>query len=68
MKIETYGTVEGSIARALRGTGGFGYDPLFLPDAYPGRHMAELSPAEKHAISHRGQAMREAVSKLLALA
>lgn len=50
------GTVEGAIARAPRGAGGFGYDPVFvLPD---GRHMAELDSAEKHAISHRGQALQ----------
>ena len=40
-----------------RGTGGFGYDPAFLPDDIPdGRTMAELDPAEKDAISHRGRA------------
>jgi len=52
------GRCEGRIATALRGEGGFGYDPLFLPDATPGRTMAELSPEEKNAISHRGQAAR----------
>ncbi|MFT5679653.1 MAG: XTP/dITP diphosphohydrolase [Myxococcota bacterium] len=50
------GTCEGSIATALRGAGGFGYDPLFLPDARPGRTMAELSGEDKNAISHRGRA------------
>jgi len=50
------GYCEGSIAMALRGAGGFGYDPLFLPDARPGQTMAELSAADKNAISHRGQA------------
>lgn len=48
------GTCEGTIAREPRGTYGFGYDPVFvLPD---GRTMAELPPAEKHRISHRGRA------------
>ena len=52
------GTCEGSIARAKRGDGGFGYDPVFLPDAYPGRTLAEVSEEEKNAVSHRGQAIR----------
>jgi XTP/dITP diphosphohydrolase len=51
------GTCEGRIGRAPRGENGFGYDPLFLPDARPGRTMAELRPDEKDAISHRGAAM-----------
>jgi XTP/dITP diphosphohydrolase len=53
------GTVEGTIATTLQGVGGFGYDPLFLPDATPGRSMAELTPREKDAISHRGHAFRQ---------
>ena len=52
------GTCEGSIATARRGSGGFGYDPVFLPDAYPGRTLAEVSEEEKNAVSHRGKAMR----------
>ncbi|MDI6692610.1 MAG: XTP/dITP diphosphatase [Anaerosomatales bacterium] len=52
------GVCEGSIGFEPRGSGGFGYDPLFLPDATPGRTMAELSPDEKSAISHRGSALR----------
>ena len=52
------GTCEGRIATARRGSGGFGYDPVFLPDAYPGRTLAEVSEAEKNAVSHRGKAMR----------
>jgi len=51
------GTVEGRIALAPRGTGGFGYDPIFLPQGHD-RTFAEMSAAEKHAISHRGQALR----------
>lgn len=50
------GTVEGQIADQARGSGGFGYDPLFLPDDQPGRAMAQLKPEEKDAISHRGRA------------
>ena len=52
------GTCEGSIGTELCGAGGFGYDPLFLPDATPGRSMAQLSLEEKTAISHRGSALR----------
>jgi len=56
------GTCEGVIAEAPRGTGGFGYDPAFVPDdLVDGRTMAELSPAEKDAISHRGLAARALV-------
>jgi XTP/dITP diphosphohydrolase len=53
------GSCEGQIGEEARGRGGFGYDPLFLPRATPGRTMAELSPAEKDAVSHRGAAMAE---------
>lgn len=52
------GTCEGVIGFEPRGDGGFGYDPLFLPAAMPGRTMAELELAEKNAISHRGAALR----------
>ncbi len=46
----------GGIARAPRGAGGFGYDPIFVPDGAD-RSAAELSPAEKDAASHRGRAL-----------
>lgn len=50
----------GRLTHAPRGDGGFGYDPAVVPDDYDdGRTMAELSPAEKDAISHRGRAARE---------
>ena len=52
------GTCEGRIGLEPTGEGGFGYDPLFLPDATPGRTMAQLAPGEKNAISHRGAALR----------
>ena len=50
-------SVEGRILRAARGSGGFGYDPLFLIDEL-GKTTAELAPEEKHRISHRGKALR----------
>jgi XTP/dITP diphosphohydrolase len=50
-------TVEGRILRSPRGANGFGYDPLFFIDAQ-GRTTAELSPDQKHQISHRGKALR----------
>jgi len=53
------GACTGTLAADARGSGGFGYDPAFLPDDVPdGRTMAELSDAEKDAISHRGRAAR----------
>ena len=56
------GQLEGRIATERRGTGGFGYDPVFeLPD---GRMLAELSHDEKNAISHRGQAVKALAAAL----
>jgi XTP/dITP diphosphohydrolase len=52
------GIVEGTIADAPRGSGGFGYDPLVQPVEGDGRTFAEMSPDEKHAISHRARAFR----------
>ncbi len=58
------GTWEGAIGRETRGANGFGYDPIFrTPD---GRSAAELSAAEKDAVSHRGQAVRAAIRWLRA--
>jgi XTP/dITP diphosphohydrolase len=54
---ETQCTVEGVVAPEPRGTGGFGYDPMFLYPPY-GRTLAEVSADEKAAVSHRGQAFR----------
>lgn len=53
------GACEGRIGLAPRGAGGFGYDPLFMPEETPGQAMAELSSDEKNAISHRGRAFRQ---------
>ena len=52
------GRVDGSIARAPRGSNGFGYDPLFLPAETPGSTLAELGAQEKNRLSHRGRALR----------
>lgn len=60
------GEVKGLIAHAPRGSNGFGYDPVFLlPDR--GLTTAELPSAEKHAVSHRGEAARKARALLLKL-
>ncbi|CAA9309253.1 MAG: Nucleoside 5-triphosphatase RdgB (dHAPTP, dITP, XTP-specific) [uncultured Frankineae bacterium] len=58
------GHLRGWVARAPRGTGGFGYDPLLVPDGLDVT-TAELSAAEKDAISHRGQAFRTLAPRLL---
>lgn len=63
------GVLEGTIARSKRGSGGFGYDPVFIPDEIPAPDgslvpnterltLAQLSEEDKNAISHRGKAMR----------
>ena len=51
------GQVEGRLIRAPRGSGGFGYDPIFLPDGF-GQTTAEMTAEAKDAISHRGRAFR----------
>ena len=61
------GRCEGTLATEPRGSGGFGYDPAFIPadtDTDDDRTMAELSPDEKNAISHRGRAARELATHL----
>jgi len=57
------GAVEGSIAGEENGEGGFGYDPLFVPEGET-RTFAEMGPEEKHALSHRGRALRAAADFL----
>ena len=61
----TEGRVDGIILEAPRGSGGFGYDPLFF---YPplGKTFAELDPEEKFAVSHRGEAFRKLLNDLTA--
>ena len=58
------GVVEGRIARDLRGENGFGYDPVFVPIEGDGRSFAEMNSDEKHAISHRGRALRALAAQL----
>jgi XTP/dITP diphosphohydrolase len=66
---ETRGTCRGRIAGSPRGSGGFGYDPIFEPAAEPpgGRTLGLYSPAEKHAISHRARAARAMAPRLARL-
>jgi XTP/dITP diphosphohydrolase len=61
------GTWPGSIVHEPRGVGGFGYDPVFLPSGSD-RTAAQLSPAEKDAVSHRGRALALLVPTLRELA
>jgi XTP/dITP diphosphohydrolase len=62
-EIAGIGSCEGRIGFEPRGTGGFGYDPWFIPER-ESRTMAELTAEEKHAISHRGKALRGLADKL----
>lgn len=65
-EITAVGTVEGVIAPAPRGRGGFGYDSVFVPVEGDGRTFAEMAPEEKHALSHRGRAFRSLAAGVLA--
>ncbi len=57
-EVATEGVSQGTIAAAPRGTTGFGYDPVFVPDDGGGRTFAEMTAAEKDELSHRGRALR----------
>jgi XTP/dITP diphosphohydrolase len=67
--ITARGTCRGRIAAEPRGTGGFGYDPIFEPASEPagGRTFGLWTPAEKNAISHRARAARSLAPRLVAL-
>lgn len=52
------GIMDGTIAREKSGRGGFGYDPIFIPDEYPGLTAADITENQKNEISHRGKALR----------
>jgi XTP/dITP diphosphohydrolase len=58
------GVLSGTIAGVARGTNGFGYDPVFVPDGGDGRTFAEMRPEEKDAVSHRGRAFRALAGEL----
>src|SRR6478672_11991681 len=66
-EIVVHGEWTGYLVRAPRGTNGFGYDPIFVPDGED-RTSAELTPEEKDALSHRGRALRALLPHLRALA
>ncbi len=59
------GEVEGHIADEATGSGTFGYDPVFIPNEGDGRSFAAMSPRDKHALSHRGRALRACAQLLL---
>lgn len=64
-EVAAHGVVEGTIAADRRGGGGFGYDPVFVPDGGDGRTYAEMSIGEKNARSHRARAFRALAVGLL---
>lgn len=63
-ELVAHGVCEGRIAAEERGARGFGYDCVFIPEAGDGRTFAEMSDAEKNAVSHRGRAVRSVVATL----
>lgn len=58
------GVLEGTITTSPRGGGGFGYDPVFSPSDEDGRTLAQMTPDQKNAVSHRGRALRALAEKL----
>lgn len=58
------GIVKGKVSNRIRGKGGFGFDPIFIPDLIPNKTFAELSTIEKNEISHRGQALKKLIKFL----
>jgi XTP/dITP diphosphohydrolase len=61
------GRMDGRIIRETRGSGGFGYDVVFVAEEFPDRTTAELDPRDKDAVSHRGRALREIAPQIAAL-
>jgi XTP/dITP diphosphohydrolase len=59
LEIVVEGRMDGRVIHEIRGSGGFGYDVLFEAVEFPGRTTAELEPADKDSVSHRGRALRE---------
>lgn len=66
-EVAALGTVDGRIISEPRGSGGFGYDPVFVPDDGDGRTFAEMSLAEKDICSHRARAFRSLAGGLRAI-
>jgi XTP/dITP diphosphohydrolase len=66
-EVAATGVVEGVIALEPKGERGFGYDPVFVPTEGDGSTFAELTPVEKHAVSHRGRAFRALAADLAKL-
>ncbi len=64
-EVVTEGVVEGEITTERMGSGGFGYDPVFAPSGCGGRTFAQMTPAEKNTLSHRGRAFRALAEGLL---
>ncbi|TFG02201.1 MAG: RdgB/HAM1 family non-canonical purine NTP pyrophosphatase [Promethearchaeota archaeon] len=58
------GGVRGKVSKEMRGTKGFGFDPIFIPDLIPNKTFSELTSQEKNQISHSGQAIRKLISFL----
>ncbi|MBN1216362.1 MAG: RdgB/HAM1 family non-canonical purine NTP pyrophosphatase [Candidatus Lokiarchaeota archaeon] len=58
------GIIEGRVSPRIRGTNGFGYDPIFIPNDYPDKTFAEINMNEKNNISHRGLAIKKLVEFL----
>ncbi len=59
VEVVAEGRLDGRIGAEPCGSGGFGYDPIFFPEADPGRSLAQFSMAEKNLISHRGRALQK---------
>ena len=55
------GEVYGKVSKNVRGKGGFGFDPIFIPNEYPERTFGELTQVEKNKISHRGKAWKKLI-------
>ncbi len=55
------GTIEGKVSETIRGTNGFGFDPIFIPNEIPSNTFAELTTDEKNSISHRGKAWKRLI-------
>ena len=64
-EVSVEGVVDGLIAESPKGEGGFGYDPLFIPDGCGGRTFAEMQAGEKNSVSHRGRAFRALAQALV---